>query len=126
MSKPMETSTKIITSLQDQIETIKSKIQQSREELKYENDLMKALITAHKCSFSEYTNKHCIVTKNPSSNTGVNEGTVDITDDRNNPAPNQYYVENPSTDTNTKKYRKSKSTSKSKEKRFRQKYMQYN
>lgn len=84
---------------------------------------MKALITAHKCSFSEYTNKHCIVTKNPSSNTGVNEGTVDITDDRNNPAPNQYYVENPSTDTNTKKYRKSKSTSKSKEKRFRQKYM---
>lgn len=62
---------------------------------------MKALITAHKCSFSEYTNKHCIVTKNPSSNTGVNEGTVDITDDRNNPAPNQYYVENPSTDTNT-------------------------
>ena len=69
--------------------------------MKDKNDLMKELITAHKCSFSEYTNKHCIVTKNPSSNTGVNEGTVDITDDRNNPAPNQYYVENPSTDTNT-------------------------
>ena len=85
----METSTKTITSLQDQIETIKSKIQYSREELKDENDLMKELITAHKYSFSECTNKYRIVTKDPSSNTGVNEDTVDITDGRNNPAPNQ-------------------------------------
>ena len=59
------------------------------------------MLTPHRYSFSESTNKHRVVLKNPSSNTKVNEDTVDVTDDRNDTAPHQFSVENPSTNTNT-------------------------
>ena len=62
---------------------------------------MKKLITLQKCSFSENTNKHCVLLKNPHCNTEVKEDTAVPADAHSDSRQNQSSVGNPSTDTNT-------------------------
>ena len=63
--------------------------------------LMRELTTPRRCSFSDSTNKHRVVLKNPSGNNKVKDDTVDVADDLKDPTPNQSYAENPWNDTNT-------------------------
>ena len=81
--------------MQGKIETHKSEVKFLRGELKDKRGLMRELTTPRRCSFSDSTNKHRVVLKNPSGNNKVKDDTVDVADDLKDPTPNQSYAENP-------------------------------